>query len=56
MSKRIRFPNGYIGTVSDKVAEILATRPGHAIIRDRPGALGEAASKTLNENQGVKNE
>jgi hypothetical protein len=51
MSKRVRFPNGYIGTVSDKVAEILATRPGHAIIRDRPGALGETESKT-----GVKNE
>lgn len=36
MSKRIRYPNGYIGVVSDEVAAILATRPGHVVLTDRP--------------------
>lgn len=30
--KRIRYPNGFEGTCSDKVAEILGKRPGHKIL------------------------
>lgn len=36
MSKRIRYPNGFIGIASDEVAAILAQRPGHVILTDRP--------------------
>jgi hypothetical protein len=36
MSKFIRYPNGFIGSCNDKVAEVLAARPGHAIVRIRP--------------------
>lgn len=36
MSKRVRYPDGAVVVVSDEVAEILAARPGHAIVRTRP--------------------
>ena len=42
MSKYLRYPNGYVGVVSDAVAAILATRPGHAIIEPRPDQIGTA--------------
>jgi hypothetical protein len=35
MSKRVQFPNGYIGTVSDKVAAILAKREGHKVFTEQ---------------------
>ncbi len=36
MSVMIKYPNGYVGTVSDAVAEILEKRPGHEIVADAP--------------------
>lgn len=36
MSVLIKYPNGFVGTVSDKVAEILEKRPGHEIVADGP--------------------
>jgi hypothetical protein len=58
MSKKIRYPNGFIGHVSDAAAEVLAQRPGHAIVLDRPGAPPientpatiEAARAEINRN------
>ena len=38
MSKRVRYPNGFIGFASDKVAAILEKRPGYKIV-------GEAKAK-----------
>lgn len=34
MSKRVKMPNGTILDCSDKVAAILAARPGHALLDD----------------------
>jgi hypothetical protein len=34
--KYIQYPNGSTGAVSDKVADILAKRPGHKIITPAP--------------------
>jgi hypothetical protein len=34
MSKKVQFPDGKIGVVSDKVAVILAKRDGHKVIND----------------------
>jgi hypothetical protein len=34
MSKRVRYPNGFIGVASDKVAAILEKRPGYKIVGD----------------------
>jgi len=34
MSKRIQYPNGYVGVCSDDVAVILAKREGHKILGD----------------------
>jgi hypothetical protein len=33
MRKFIKMPSGVILAVSDKVADILATRPGHVVVR-----------------------
>ena len=34
MSKRVKYPNGFIGFASDKVAAILEKRPGYKIVGD----------------------
>ena len=34
MAKLILYPNGKTGSVSDKVAEILAKRPGHKLVAE----------------------
>jgi len=34
MSKKLQYPNGYVGAVSDKVSEILAKREGHKVMDD----------------------
>ena len=34
MSKRIKYPNGFEGTCSDKVAEVLAKRKDYKILGD----------------------
>jgi hypothetical protein len=36
MSKKIKFPSGHIGVVSDKVAEVLAKRKDHKLVEDKP--------------------
>jgi hypothetical protein len=38
MSKKVRYPNGFVGVANDKVAEILEKRPGYKIV-------GEAKAK-----------
>ena len=54
MSVQLRFPNGYIGTVSEGVAAILCTRPGHAIVRPKPD--GSLARNTPDELARIKAE
>lgn len=34
MSKRIQYPNGFVGFASDAAAAVLAQRPGHKILGD----------------------
>lgn len=34
MSKKLQYPNGYVGVVSDAVAVILAKRKGHTVLGD----------------------
>jgi len=54
MSKKIRYPNGFVGVVSDRAAETLATRPGHAIVRERPDTPeAEAARQTKNSKEAI---
>lgn len=36
MSKKIQYPDGYVGVVSDAVAEILGQRKGHKILAEKP--------------------
>lgn len=38
MSRKIRYSNGYVGQVSDAVAEILVSKGEAVVIYDRPGA------------------
>ncbi len=38
MSKHLQYPNGFVGVVSDAVADILCMRPGHSIVQPRPGS------------------
>jgi len=33
--KKIRFPDGYVGNVSDTVATILLKKKGHSLIEDQ---------------------
>ena len=52
MSKKVRLPSGYVATVSDKVAAILATRPGHTVLSERPAdpvRPAKPATKTTEE-------
>ncbi len=55
MSKKVQYPDGYIGVANDKAAAILARKPGHKIIgnvggKERPaveaGDKKEAGDKT----------
>jgi hypothetical protein len=41
MSKKVKYPNGYIGVASDKAAAILAKKKGHEIL----GEVSEPATK-----------
>lgn len=34
MSKRVQYPNGYVGVASDKAAAVLAKKPGHKVVGD----------------------
>lgn len=38
----LKYPNGYIGTVSADVAKILCQRPGHMIVREQPAKQAPA--------------
>ena len=44
--KRVQYPNGFIGTASDKVAEILAKKPDHKILTDSK-ILGKDEKRSL---------
>jgi len=46
--KMIRYPNGKTGAASDKVAAILASRPGHSIVGDEK-KISEKAREKLEE-------
>lgn len=50
MSKRIQFPSGHIGDVSDKVADVLLKRKGHTL-----AAEPEAEAQPVNKNHEKKN-
>ena len=43
--KKIQYPNGQIGSASDKVADILAKRPGHKIYIEKNAAETKAEEK-----------
>lgn len=45
MSKKVRFPDGYIGVVSDKVAAILEKRKDHKVLGEAPKAAKPEADK-----------
>lgn len=34
MSKKVKYPNGYIGFASDSAAKVLAKKPDHKIVGD----------------------
>ena len=50
MSKRIQYPDGYIGVASDKAAANLAKKPGHKIVEDaKPVEPAQTARETVPE-------
>jgi hypothetical protein len=45
MSKKVQYPNGYIGIASDNAAKILGKKKDHKVIGDAKPAEKPAADK-----------